>query len=85
MTADRPEAGEVIQIVPFPTHRWGGCLAVVDEDKGWGVMAYVPIPANDGMPPGKAYIRLADADFERLGVKLKRQESGDGSGVSAKA
>lgn len=58
---------DVIQIAP--PHKWGGCLAIVDEVKSWGVQAYVPIPNNDGTPPGNAYIRLNNGDFESLGVK----------------
>ena len=59
--------GDVIQIAP--PHKWGGCLAVVDEPKSFGCQAYVSIPSNDGTPPGQAYIRLAWDDFEALGVK----------------
>lgn len=58
------QVGEVIQIKP--SHKWGGCLAVVSELKSWGCVAYVSIPANDGTPPGQAYIRLHDDEFERL-------------------
>ncbi len=55
---------QIIQIVP--AHKWGGCLAVVSEVKTWGAQVYVTIPANDGTPPGRAYIRLEWADFERV-------------------
>lgn len=57
---------EIIQIAP--SHKWGGCLAVVSEVKAWGCMAYVSMPTNDGNPPGQAYIRLQWDDFERLRV-----------------
>jgi hypothetical protein len=57
---------DVIQIAP--PHKWGGCLAVVDEVKGFGCQAYVTIPANDGTT-GPAYIRLNWDEFEALGVK----------------
>lgn len=58
---------DIIQI--SPSHKWGGCLAVVDEVKSWGCQAYVAIPSNDGAPPGNAYIRLSTGDFEAVGAK----------------
>lgn len=58
--------GEVIQIAP--PHKWGGCLAIVDEVKSFGCQAYVSIPHNDGQPPGQAFTRLNWEDFEPLGV-----------------
>lgn len=63
------ESGDIVQIVP--THKWGGCLAVVDEegDRGWGIQAYVTIPTNDGSPAGPAYIRLSKGDYEPVGAK----------------
>jgi hypothetical protein len=59
---------DIIQIVP--THKWGGCLAVVDEPKSWGCQAYVSIPSNDGTPPGQAYIRLQCGEYEVTGARV---------------
>ena len=61
------EKNEIIQIAP--PHKWGGCLAVVAEPKSSGCLAYVSMPANDGEPPGQAYIRLNRAEYVRLDVK----------------
>lgn len=66
--------GEVIQIKP--SHKWGGCLAVVSDVKSWGCVAYVSIPHGDGIPPGQAYIRLEDGEFERLGVMVIFEPAG---------
>ncbi len=65
--ADTLEEHDLIQIAP--THRWGGCIAVVDEPKSFGCQAYVSIPSNDGEPPGRAYVRLSKGQYEPLGVK----------------
>lgn len=62
------EEGDIIQIAP--PHKWGGCLAVVDEVKSFGCQAYISIPHNDGTPPGQAYIRLNTEDFESIGAKV---------------
>lgn len=59
------EVGDIVQIVPH--HKWGGCLAVVDDVRAWGVVAYVRLPHNDGSPAGDAYTRLAWADFQAVG------------------
>lgn len=64
----RVEKMEIIQIAP--PHRWGGCLAVVDELKAFGVQAYVSVPTNDGQNPGQAFIRIGWDEFERYGVKV---------------
>ncbi len=58
---------DIIQIAP--PHKWGGCFAVVDEVKPWGCQAYVSVPANDGSPPGRAFIRLDASEFERVGAR----------------
>jgi len=60
-------SNDIIQIAP--AHKWGGCLAVVDEIKSFGCQAYVAIPHNDGTPPGRAYIRLNHDDYEPVGAK----------------
>lgn len=56
--------GQIIQIAP--PHKWGGCLAVVDEVKSFGCQAFVTIPHNNGTPVGRAYIRLNWSDFEPI-------------------
>jgi hypothetical protein len=61
------EENDIIQIAP--PHKWGGCLAVIDEVRSWGVQAYVSIPSNDGQPPGRAFIRLQTGEFEAIGAK----------------
>ncbi len=58
---------EIVQIVP--SHRWGGCFAVVSEVKTWGVQAYVAVP-NSNEAPGQAYIRLTWDEFERVGASV---------------
>lgn len=57
----------IIQIAP--SHKWGGCLAVVDEVKAFGCQAYVTIPYNDSEPCGDAFIRLNWDDFEPVGAR----------------
>jgi hypothetical protein len=59
---------EIVQIVP--THKWGGCLAVVELVRAWGCQAYVTFPSNDGEAIGTAYIRLAWTEFERIGAAV---------------
>lgn len=44
---------------------FGGCIAIVDELKSWGVIAYVPVPANRG--PDRAYIRVRTDDIIIIG------------------
>lgn len=63
------EVDSIIQIVP--PHKWGGCLAVVDEVKSFGCQAYVSIPWQDAMGHGvqDAYIRLNTDDFIDTGAK----------------
>lgn len=59
------EKDDLIQIVP--THKWGGCIAVVDEPKSFGCQAYVTIPGHESS--SEAYIRLTWDEFEPLGAK----------------
>lgn len=61
---------DIIQIIP--SHRWGGCIAVVDDVRSWGCQCYVTVPPNgpeDVSAP--AYIRLNWGEFEPLGTKAK--------------
>lgn len=51
--------------------RWRGALAIVEEERNWGVLAYMPIPQDgalgveDGV--GKAYVRLASDEYRFVG------------------
>src|SRR5450759_1097558 len=60
------EKDDIIQIAP--THKWGGCLAVVDEPKSFGCLCHVKMPRNDGSV-SRAYIRLDTTDYEEIGAK----------------
>ena len=64
--AEKP--GEIIQI--GPGHKWAFCLAVVDEPKPFGCVAYVRIPSNDGEPAGDAFIRLNRDDYEPVAANV---------------
>jgi hypothetical protein len=62
------EKGDIIQIMP--EHKWGGCLAVVDEPKGFGCQCYVSAPPDpDANGTGHYYIRLNWQEFEKIGAK----------------
>lgn len=54
----------VIQIDPDHSKMFGGCLAIVSEEKPWGVQAYIRVPGEDG---GDAYVRLKHGSFEEIG------------------
>lgn len=58
--------GDVIQIDPaHDPGGFGGCLAVVEESKEWGVsLCYVHIPGEDG---GDAYYRLPHGTYVVIG------------------
>lgn len=59
--------GDVIQIVPcIPGIKpgFGGKLALVEEVKGWGVIAFVDTFE------GRAYVRLTWEAFARIGAAL---------------
>lgn len=66
LTFHHLEKDEIVQIVP--SHKWGGCLAVVDEPKSFGCQAYVTIPTADESS-ARAYIRLNWDEFEKVGTK----------------
>jgi hypothetical protein len=57
--------GEIIQI--GPTHKWAGCLAVVDQAKAFGCQAYVAGPTAEDRA-GLFFIRLNWDEFERVGA-----------------
>jgi len=55
--------GSVIQISPeFVNPIFGGCFAIVNEEKGWGVLAYVLVPGK-----GQAYVRVPNEHLQIIG------------------
>jgi hypothetical protein len=60
------EKNDIIQI--RPEHKWGGCLAVVDEVKSFGCVAYVASPVDGTV--GKYYTRLSWDGFKMIGAKV---------------
>ena len=60
---------DIVQITD-QEHHWFPCLLVVDELKGWGVMAYTQIVTNDAEPNGQAYIRVKSEQIERVGCAV---------------
>lgn len=58
--------GSIIQITN-PDHKWFPCLLIVDEVRGFGVLAYITIPTNDEKENGNAFIRVNTDDFECVG------------------
>lgn len=66
------EPGDIIQVNPDSqlgdkNGFFAGCLLFVEEVKGFGVMAFAPVPENRGEMPKRAYIRLNWEDFEFVG------------------
>ncbi len=59
------EVGDVVQIDPERQPGFGGCLAIIEEVRDWGVVAYVPVP--DKEPGTIAPIRLEWADCSHVG------------------
>jgi hypothetical protein len=57
--------GDVIQIDPEQDRRFGGCLLLVTEVKGWGVVASVLVP--NGAGPAQAPYRAPWGRFARIG------------------
>ena len=60
------EVGDVIQITDS-NDPWFPALMIVDELKGWGVMAYTYVVTNDESPNGQAYRRPKSEAFEVVG------------------
>lgn len=52
----------------YPDPCWRYCLLVVTEDKGWGVMGYVSIPAERDQGAGLAFLRVRDAFYVVVGT-----------------
>lgn len=68
----RVSVSDVLQIRPecAINPAFGGCLFVVSELKGWGVMGYVPaLGESRDKPGGQAYIRLKWEEVEHTGGK----------------
>jgi len=59
--------GDVIQIKL--NNKWGGCLAVVDEVRPWGVQCYVKVPLQ-----GLAYYRVQNEEFDVIGPAIHVEE-----------
>lgn len=85
---EKLEPGDVIQINPEknPNPLFAGLLAMVDEVKPWGCIAFVhtfAVGRDEGS--GRAYIRLQIGDFARIGpapfvpydIELDRQAGGE--------
>ena len=60
--AVRIEPGMVVQIDPASSEVFGGCMAVVSEVRGWGVIAYVSTYKGQW-----DYIRLSFENIESVG------------------
>lgn len=61
---------DVLQIRPDNTvnRAFDGCLLIVTDNKGWGVMGYVPIPGPDrDIRGGRAWVGVPWEDLERVG------------------
>ncbi len=65
MTEQDLSPGDVVQIDPDAHPKLATCFAVVDEVKGWGAVATVPIAASPS--PNQAPVRLAHGTFKRIG------------------
>ena len=64
--------GDIV-LVLLPDRPLDGCLAVVEEVRGWGVIAYVTVPPD---APGvyqlerRAYLRLGREDYIATGGSI---------------
>ena len=63
--------GDLIQVNEDGPANWFRCILVIDEVKGWGVLASCTIPQAIGEPARDAFIRLRWHEFEALGAKSK--------------
>ena len=62
--------GKIIQITNS-AHSWFPCLLIVEEEKSWGVLAYLLDPTDN--KPGTtaaAYNRIKTKDFEIVGTAI---------------
>ena len=62
MEARELQVGEVVQINPERNKLWGGCVAVVDEPKGFGALIAILIPGARAI-----YLRVLFEDIEPIG------------------
>ena len=62
---------DILQIAPdcAVNPMFGGCMMIVSELKGWGVMGYVQALGENGECGGQAYIRLRWDQVEPTGGK----------------
>lgn len=60
------DVGDVVQIDPDRLPLFGGCFAIIEEVRSWGVIGYVPMP--DKEPGTIAPIRLDWADCRKIGA-----------------
>lgn len=64
------EPGDIIQVTPqCQNQAFHGCLAVVDESKSFGCVAFVQALGTRDAPGGRAYIRLRFDEYEPVGAK----------------
>lgn len=69
------EKGDVVQL--DPTYgMFGGCLAIVDDPKPWGMQGYVLIPLKREEQPARAYIRAVWEKMEFVGRATWMQADG---------
>lgn len=67
--AIRIAPGAVVQIDPASDEVFGGCMVIVTEVRGWGVIGYMQMPEKE-----RAYIRLGFGDIESVGKARWWQE-----------
>lgn len=73
-TTTKVERLEVIQLKAG--HDCEGCLAIVDEPKVFGCVAFIMVPMQPGMQ-GKVYLRLNESDYVRLGAWIHAESISD--------
>jgi len=59
------EIGDVVQIDPDADFAFGGCLLIVTELKGFGVLGFVAGPDSGG--PSPSYYRAESKEIRRIG------------------
>lgn len=60
-----PLPGDVVQVTD-KADKWFTTLLVVEENRRWGLMAYMPTVTPDGVAP--AYYRLAHGAYRVVGI-----------------
>jgi hypothetical protein len=64
------EVNSIVQIID-PDHPWFPCLLVVEEDKGWGVLAYVLVPgSNTENDVGEMCLLFKNEQIAKVGEAL---------------